>query len=219
MVLMNKNNKPAPFFLRVLKKIKISHLVILALLLIGNTYAWFIYIDTVSNSVDVHIKAWNIDLQDDQGTVTDTVTVYVDAVYPGMTTYEKEIRVSNFSDLAATVSYDILSVEIMGEKTYSREGKKEYNLAISQDDPTSEQLIQQLANNYPFVIDFDIDETHLEPVTGTATYTISIAWDYESGNDTLDTYWGERAYTFVNETPGAACISLDIKIKIQQDDQ
>jgi hypothetical protein len=216
---MNKNNKPAPFFLRVLKKIKISHLVILALLLIGNTYAWFIYIDTVSNSVDVHIKAWNIDLQDDQGTVTDTVTVYVDAVYPGMTTYEKEIRVSNFSDLAATVSYDILSVEIMGEKTYSREGKKEYNLAISQDDPTSEQLIQQLANNYPFVIDFDIDETHLEPVTGTATYTISIAWDYESGNDTLDTYWGERAYTFVNETPGAACISLDIKIKIQQDDQ
>ena len=219
MVLMNKKNKTTPFFLRVLKKIKVSHLVILALLLIGNTYAWFIYIDTVSNSVDVHIKAWNIDLQDDQGTVTDTVTVYVDAVYPGMTTYEKEIRVSNFSDLDATVTYDILSVEIMGEKTYSREGKIEYNLATSQNDPTSAQLIQQLANDYPFVIDFDIDETHLEAVTGTATYTISIAWDYESGNDTLDTYWGERAFTFVNETPGAACISLDIKIKIQQDDQ
>ena len=216
---MNKKNKTTPFFLRVLKKIKVSHLVILALLLIGNTYAWFIYIDTVSNSVDVHIKAWNIDLQDDQGTVTDTVTVYVDAVYPGMTTYEKEIRVSNFSDLDATVTYDILSVEIMGEKTYSREGKIEYNLATSQNDPTSAQLIQQLANDYPFVIDFDIDETHLEAVTGTATYTISIAWDYESGNDTLDTYWGERAFTFVNETPGAACISLDIKIKIQQDDQ
>lgn len=216
---MNKKNKTTPFFLRVLKKIKVSHLVILALLLIGNTYAWFIYIDTVSNSVDVHIKAWNIDLQDDQGTVTDTVTVYVDAVYPGMTTYEKEIRVSNFSDLDATVSYDILSVEIMGEKTYSREGKIEYNLATSQNDPTSAQLIQQLANDYPFVIDFDIDETHLEAVTGTATYTISISWDYESGNDTLDTYWGERAFTFVNETPGAACISLDIKIKIQQDDQ
>ena len=216
---MNKKNKTTPFFLRVLKKIKVSHLVILALLLIGNTYAWFIYIDTVSNSVDVHIKAWNIDLQDDQGTVTDTVTVYVDAVYPGMTTYEKEIRVSNFSDLDATVTYDILSVEIMGEKTYSREGKIEYNLATSQNDPTSAQLIQQLANDYPFVIDFDIDETHLEAVTGTATYTISISWDYESGNDTLDTYWGERAFTFVNETPGAACISLDIKIKIQQDDQ
>ena len=219
MVLMNKKNKTTPFFLRVLKKIKVSHLVILALLLIGNTYAWFIYIDTVSNSVDVHIKAWNIDLQDDQGTVTDTVTVYVDAVYPGMTTYEKEIRVSNFSDLDATVSYDILSVEIMGEKTYSREGKIEYNLATSQNDLTSAQLIQQLANDYPFVIDFDIDETHLEAVTGTATYTISIAWDYESGNDTLDTYWGERAYTFTNSSSTSPCISLDIKIKIQQDDQ
>ena len=122
---MDKKKKDTPFFLRVLKKIKISHLVILALLLIGNTYAWFIYIDTVSNSVDVHIKAWNIDLQDDQGTVTDTVTVFVDAVYPGMTTYEKEIVVSNYSDLSATVTYDVLSVEIMGEKTYSQEGKVE----------------------------------------------------------------------------------------------
>ena len=216
---MENKKKITPLFLRVLKKIKISHLIILAILLIGNTYAWFIYIDTVSNSVDVHIKAWNIDLQDDQGTVTDTVTVYVDSVYPGMTTYEKEITVSNYSDLDATVSYDILSVEIMGDRTYSREGKLEYNLAISQNDVTSAQLVQSLANDYPFVISFDLDETHLDAVTGVATYTISIAWDYESGNDTLDTYWGERAFTFANQSSGDPCISLDIKIKIQQDDQ
>ena len=215
---MSENKKNTPFFLRVLKKVKISHLVILALLLIGNTYAWFIYIDTVSNSVDVHIKAWNIDLQDDQGTVTDTVTVFVDAVYPGMTTFEKEINVSNYSDLAATVSYEVLSVEIMGEKTYSREGKLEYGLATGQNDPTSAALIQSLENDYPFVISFDLDNEHLAAVTGTATYTISIAWDYESGNDTLDTYWGERAYTFTNSSSTSPCISLDIKIKIQQDE-
>ena len=215
---MSEKKKNTPFFLRVLKKVKISHLVILALLLIGNTYAWFIYIDTVSNSVDVHIKAWNIDLQDDQGTVTDTVTVFVDAVYPGMTTFEKEINVSNYSDLAATVSYEVLSVEIMGEKTYSREGKLEYGLATGQNDPTSAALIQSLENDYPFVISFDLDNEHLAAVTGTATYTISIAWDYESGNDTLDTYWGERAYTFTNSSSTSPCISLDIKIKIQQDE-
>ena len=215
---MSEKRRKESTFLRVLKKIKISHLVILALLLIGNTYAWFIYIDTVSNSIDVHIKAWNIDLQDDQGTVTDTVTVFVDAVYPGMTTFEKEIRVSNYSDLPATVSYDLLSVEIMGEKTYSREGKIEYGISLAQDDPTRAQLITSLSNDYPFVISFDLDETSLEAVTGTATYTISIAWAYESGNDTLDTIWGERAYTFVNEHPGSPSISLDIKIKIQQDE-
>lgn len=214
----NERKKKTSLFLRVLKKIKVSHLVILALLLIGNTYAWFIYIDTVSNSVDVHIKAWNIDLQDDQGTVTDTVTVFVDAVYPGMTTFEKEINVSNYSDLAATVSYEVLSVEIMGEKTYSREGKLEYGLATGQNDPTSAELIQSLENDYPFVISFDLDNEHLAAVTGTATYTISIAWDYESGNDTLDTYWGERAYTFTNSSSTSPCISLDIKIKIQQDE-
>ena len=216
---MDEKKKSKSLFLRALKKIKISHLVILALLLIGNTYAWFIYIDTVSNSVDVHIKAWNIDLSDDQGTVTDTVTVFVDAVYPGMTTYEKEITVSNYSDLNATVTYDVLSVEIMGEKTYSEEGKIEYNLAHSYDDPTSEELVSKLANDYPFTITFDIDNPHLAAVTGVATNTIRIAWDYESGNDTLDTYWGEKAYDFINESSGDPCIRLDIKIKIQQDDQ
>lgn len=216
---MDKKKKDTPFFLRVLKKIKISHLVILALLLIGNTYAWFIYIDTVSNSVDVHIKAWNIDLQDDQGTVTDTVTVFVDAVYPGMTTYEKEIVVSNYSDLSATVTYDVLSVEIMGEKTYSQEGKVEYGLASSQNDPTSAELIRKLSEDYPFVISFGLDNPNLEPVTGVARYTINISWPYESGNDTLDTYWGEKAYEYINQTVDSPCISMDIKIKIQQDEQ
>ena len=216
---MDKKKKDTPFFLRVLKKIKISHLVILALLLIGNTYAWFIYIDTVSNSVDVHIKAWNIDLQDDQGTVTDTVTVFVDAVYPGMTTYEKEIVVSNYSDLSATVTYDVLSVEIMGEKTYSQEGKVEYGLASSQNDPTSAELIRKLSEDYPFVISFGLDNPNLEPVTGVARYTINISWPHESGNDTLDTYWGEKAYEYINQTVDSPCISMDIKIKIQQDEQ
>ncbi len=214
---MNEKKKNKSFFLRVLKKIKISHLIVLILILIGNTYAWFIYIDTVSNSVDVHIKAWNIDLQDEQGTVTDTVTVYVDAVYPGMTTFEKEITVSNYSDLNATVSYELLSVDIMGTTTYSTEGKDEFGLVHTQDEKTSAQLVNELENNYPFKILFDLDTTHLDAVTGQATYTISIKWDYESGNDTLDTIWGEQAYTFINENPGTPCISLNIKIKIQQD--
>ncbi len=214
---MNGKKKNKSFFLRVLKKIKISHLIVLILILIGNTYAWFIYIDTVSNSVDVHIKAWNIDLQDEQGTVTDTVTVYVDAVYPGMTTFEKEITVSNYSDLNATVSYELLSVDIMGTTTYSTEGKDEFGLVHTQGEKTSAQLVNELENNYPFQILFDLDTTHLDAVTGQATYTISIQWDYESGNDTLDTIWGEQAYTFINENPGTPCISLNIKIKIQQD--
>jgi hypothetical protein len=214
---MSEKKHKESTFLRVLKKIKISHLVILALLLIGNTYAWFIYIDTVSNSIDVHIKAWNIDLQDDQGTVTDTVTVFVDAVYPGMTTFEKDINMTNYSDVDATVSYQVLSVDIMGERTYSIEGKREFGLGVGQEDLTSDELIEQLETAYPFVFDFQLDNPHLQAVTGSATYTIALSWAYESGNDTLDTEWGERAYTFINENPGEPCISLNVKIKIQQD--
>ena len=68
-------------------------------------------------------------------------------------------------------------------------------------------------------ISFDLDNPHLAAVTGVEKYTVTIAWSYESGNDTLDTYWGERAYTFINETVNEPCIRLDIKIKIQQDEQ
>ena len=42
------------------KKIKLRHLVLLVIMLSSNTFAWFIYAQKVSGTVDVHVRSWKI---------------------------------------------------------------------------------------------------------------------------------------------------------------
>ena len=104
----NKKIKKKSLFLTILKKIKISQILIVVVLLAVNTYAWFIYANTVSNSVDVHVKSWKIGLDDGENEVIDYLDVTVDDMYPGMTTFEHSIHAYNFSEMSAQVTYKIL---------------------------------------------------------------------------------------------------------------
>ena len=72
------SKKKKSVFLRLLKRVKPSRLIFLAVLLAVNTYAWFIYVNTVSNSVDVHVKSWKIDFTSGDTPITDYVNVFVD---------------------------------------------------------------------------------------------------------------------------------------------
>ena len=85
MVIEETNKKKKSLISLILKRIKISHILILIILLAGNSYAWFIYVNNVSNSVDVHVRAWRIDFDDGNTPVTEVVDVVVNNVYPGMT--------------------------------------------------------------------------------------------------------------------------------------
>ena len=51
---------------------------------------------------------------------------------------------------------------------------------------------------------------------GEGSYTISVEWPYESGNDEQDTFWGEAAYDFNEENPNTASLSLTIILIAQQ---
>ena len=48
-------------FIKILKKIKIRNIIILIVLLMFNTYAWFIYTTKVSTDLTAHVSAWNVD--------------------------------------------------------------------------------------------------------------------------------------------------------------
>lgn len=211
-----ENKKKKSLFLRILKRIKISHLILLAILLIGNTYAWFIYIDTVSNSVDVHVRSWKIDLESGDQPVTDIVNVFVDAVYPGMTTYNKTITATNLSEVSASVKYKILEASVMGTKYVTVEGRDEYGESRVGDELTSAQLQNQLENSYPFKIKLEVSSATMEAQTGYSTYSIRISWPYESGNDELDTEWGTTAYNFINNHSDEPCINMKVKLIVQQ---
>ena len=210
-----ESKKKKNIFLLILKRIKISHLVILIVLLVVNSYAWFIYVNNVSNRIDVHVRKWKVDFVDGDE-VVDYVNVEISNAYPGMTSYSKSVTAHNYSDLPATASYKVLEANIMGDEYISQEGKADAGLAIVGDELTSAQLEAKLINDYPFVFGFSLSQTSLAALTGETTYTISLSWPYESGDDEADTYWGVRAYDFKEDNPTEPTIKLKVKIYITQ---
>ena len=212
-----KNNKKKKnIFLLLLKRIKISHLVVLAILLISNTFAWFIYINTVTNSVDVHVRSWKVNFTEGDTEISDYVDVTVNNVYPGMTTFTKEVQAHNYGEVNATVTYAILEADIMGDNYLTKEGKEDAGQQTTAADLTSAQLETSLAQDYPFHITFTLSSPTMTPINGISTYTITVSWPYESGDDDADTYWGIRAYDFKEDNPTDPCINLRIKLYITQ---
>jgi hypothetical protein len=212
-----KNKKKKKLFFRIIKKIKISHLIILIALLIANSYAWFIYVNTVSNKIDVHVKSWQIDFFDGSQPVTDYIEIEAEEVYPGMDDFENEVYVHNYGETAANVEFKILEADILGEIYRTVEGKQETGATLTGDELTSDEVVDMLQDDFPFTITLELDSDTIQPEVGIATFTATIEWPYESGNDALDTQWGMDAYDFIHDNPGDPCIRLEIKIVISQD--
>ena len=208
------SNKKKSIFL-LLKRVKLSHLILLAVLLAANSYAWFIYVNNVSNKINVHVRSWKVDFEDD-GQVVEEVNVTVNNAYPGMDDYEKEVTAHNYSDLPATASYKILEANIMGDSYVTVEGKQDAGQTVVGTELTSAQLEAKLGSDYPFVFTFNLSQTNLVALTGTTDYTITLEWPYDSGDDEADTYWGVRAYEFKEDNPTDPCIALKIKIYVTQ---
>ena len=65
-------------FKRILKKIlSPKYFIILILLLVGNSLAWFIYAKEVSNNVTVHVRAWKILFENGDSPIVDIVNFNV----------------------------------------------------------------------------------------------------------------------------------------------
>ena len=81
---------------------------------------------------------------------------------------------------------------------------------------TSDQLEAYLLATYPFDIVFTTSNDELSALNGTADYTVTISWPYESGNDTEDTYWGNYAATYSENNPGVSSVTFVVKLYIAQ---
>lgn len=216
---MNEENitkKKKSSFLKKIKKIKLRHFIILGIFLLADTYAWFVYVNTVSNKVDVHIRSWKIDFKDGDTPIVDYVNVVADNVYPGMPTFQNTIKAFNYSEVLANAEFTVLEANIMGTRYITTEGRTDAGQSVQSGDLTSNQLKTKLLNDYPFHISFNISSETMEAQTGLALFTTQITWPYESGNDELDTYWGTTAYTFIHQNPSTPCIELKVKIYIAQ---
>lgn len=187
------------------RKIRKSTLFLLAITLIANSFAWFIYTNKVSNNITTGIKSWKVTFDQNGTDLEDVISFNIDSIYPGMPDYNDYIKITNSGEMVAYVTYEIHSVKIFGE-TYTNE---EY---------TSEEIQERLANLYPFKITFAVDNPEIV-TSGTdsvANFSVNVTWPFESGDDELDTLWGKQSYRYKQLHPDEDQIVIVVKIKASQ---
>lgn len=219
-----RNNSYQYLDSRLKSGIKIKTVLLLLVTLIVNTYAWFIYISTVSTDISMHVKSW--DFRISSGGATENFEFFVDQIYPGMEEAKQEIDAKNNGETDAELTCEINSMTILGAEykvgeTYIENGEEKIY--------TSDKLFEIL-NAYPFKVQIYIDDnlfdgTSIEMTTGAETkMSFTVNWDYETGEnaeeieaaDEIDTYWGNQAYKFHQDNPNSYSIKLDLTIKAIQ---
>ena len=81
---------------------------------------------------------------------------------------------------------------------------------------TSEIIENKMTTEYPFKIRIIKSDEQLISGTGNGFFKISVEWPYESGNDELDTFWGNKAYEYYSLNPGEKCIQLKLELIARQ---
>ena len=182
---------------------KIRYFLVFAIVLISiNAYAWFTYVTRVDTSITAKVRSWNVMFQVHDNNFADEVTFNVGDIYPGMTNYHDSASIVNSGETAGDMYFIIKRVQVFDD-------------VYTSSNYSNAQLINLLANNYPFEIDVGLTNTTVG-AGRTELFNIDISWPYESGDDVTDTYWGNYAYTYQNLHPGAPCISISVEIRVDQ---
>ncbi len=182
---------------------KMRYFLLFAIVLISiNAYAWFTYVTRVDTSISAKVRSWNVMFQVHDNNISQTVTFNVGDIYPGMTAYHDYASIVNTGETAGDAYFVIKRVQIFDD-------------VYTSTNYTNAQLVNILANSYPFQIDVDLTASTVLPGR-TEQFTIDITWPYESGDDATDTYWGNYAYTYMNSHNTTTCISITAEIRVDQ---
>lgn len=198
------NNSFMKIFKRIIKKTKLRTLLLLIILLSFNSTAWFIYATKVENGISAKIVAWNVSFVTGEDELLEYVNFNIDNIYPGMEPYTEKIEVTNKGETKAKLSYEIRSARIL-DSIYD----------VNDDTITSSSLLSSLAHDYPFKIQVGVSHEEITP-SQKAYYYITVSWNYESGNDKIDTYWGNKAYDFYQKNSEKSSIEIKLVISAVQ---
>ena len=191
--------------LKIIKeKVKIRTMLLLIVFLSFNAYAWFIYATKASVGISAHVSSWNIEFKTGENQTVTNMDFDVGRIYPGMEKYTKELSIRNSGEINATISYKIKKIEILGD-IYEENGTV-----------TSEELLNMLQNNYPFKFNITVLNGVILEENSSSVITISLEWPFESGDDLLDTSWGERAYEYYSINPTSKSFHVELEIEAVQ---
>ena len=187
------------------KRVKLSSLLILIVTFSVNAFAWFVYSTKVDTGISAHIKGWTVDFVVGGSQVEQYIVFNVADLYPGMPNYTDSLKISNSGETKANISYEIEELNILGVETLN-DGTE----------ITSAMINASLQNDYPFKVTLSLSSDELE-INKDESFNLTVSWPFESGDDELDTYWGNKAYYFKANNPDSSSISIKVKISAEQE--
>ena len=198
------------------KYLLLRSMVILLVLLVVNTFAWFLMNTKTQMSMNVHIDSWHITFKDDENVESTYFEIVIDRAYPGMEDFTKVFTITNTGERDATLSYAVVEARLLDDSYIADDAG-----------PTHEEIEEMLTNDLPFTFEFDFSDTSLGHTTGSnsETFTVTMSWDFEAADpseieakDQLDTAWGENVYdyyeTHANDTAPTNSLTDDTRYPI-----
>lgn len=147
---------------------------------ISISLAWFAYSGLVTTETEVNVKAWHIEF-DKKDMESNKIVISLSELYPGMQTVSEHVKVKNYGDSDALISYEVSNIRILDEELDNKDKAK---------------LEDMLAHDYPFAINMSLSEKYANAHDGVSEFEVSVSWPLDSDNDEVDGEWGNKAYEF-----------------------
>lgn len=201
---------------RIKNRVKIRTLFLLVLTLMFNTYAWFLYVSTVSSSLTAHVEAWHVKFKVDNELVNRDIPIVIEHAYPGMSDEVKTVTIINDGQKDADVRFAIKSIRIFDDVYIATDLLSSGDtIPTGAIETTSEILNNKIQTDYPFYLSVESSEDTIG-ANSEETLTITFSWQYESGDDETDTNYGEMAYSYYEANPTSQAIEMVIKLIVEQ---
>ena len=171
---------------KVFLKINIVSILFAVVSLISVTLAWFAYSGLATARTEVGVKAWYIEFEKDNEPVSNDIVISLEDIYPGMEPRKEEITIKNLGDTDTKLKYKINKARILDSQN------DYYEMSNNM---TSEYIEDAISHNYPFHIDISLSTLYLNSKEN-ATFEVSVSWPLDSGNNALDSLWGNNAYQY-----------------------
>ena len=201
--------------------VKLRILLLLAVMLIMSTYAWWRLTPVEVSNLTVISDSWDVDfkLENEDVIEEEEIVISVDNFQPGMDDFEKIIRVRSFGTKDTEISYELTSVKFFGEEVLAQlEEDGEILLAGT----TVNLFVNSEEEKYPFEIMYTYDKKNIQGIyvddettpESVAKLKIYASWDYNQGKDALDTEIGKRVYEYYSDPSNNLEEILQFSVKI-----
>ena len=185
-------------------KLNIMSILFTVVSMISVTLAWFAYSGLVDSNMEVGVRAWYIEFSKGDNIVSNDIVLSLDEIYPGMETVTEKITIKNQGDSDANLSYEIKNARILSEDEFSSENMD------------SNIIEDKLSHDYPFSINVNISKSFLKAKDNEAEFEVSVNWPLDSGDDKLDSIWGNKAYKFEQDEKGKSAIKVVLSVSAEQ---